>query len=181
LSNPTPLQDRINHYYFNLPGTNSFTLTATLTWLRPHSSVLGPASINNLNLFLYNTANGQLVLSSTSAVDNVEHIYIPTLPPGRYDLQVLKNAQNQVSAAETYALAFEFFNLPLSITQSNANAVISWPLAPAGFELLSTTTLGPSMVWTPVAAPVTVDTNASRNVVTVPESESNEFFLLRRP
>src|SRR6185437_2028248 len=139
LSNPTPLQDQINHYYFNLPGSNSFTLTATLTWLRPHSTILEPSSINDLNLFLYNTANGQLVLSSTSAVDNVEHLYSTTLPPGRYDLQVLKNAQTQVTTGETYALAFEFFNLRLSAVESTANVVLSWPIAPAGFELQSTT------------------------------------------
>ena len=181
LNNPTPLQDQINHYYFNLPGTNSFTLTATLTWLRPHSSILGPSGINDLNLFLYNTANGQLVLSSTSSVDNVEHLYKTKLPPGRYDLQVLKNAQSQVSASETYALAFEFFNMPMSIVQSNANVAISWPLAPTGFELQSSTNLGSSMVWTTVAATPTVDTNANRNVVTVPETGGNQFFRLQRP
>jgi hypothetical protein len=181
LTNPVGLNDRINHYYFNLSGSNSFTLTATLTWLRPHSSILGPSGINDLNLFLYNTANGQLVLSSTSAVDNVEHIYLPTLPPGRYDLQVLKNAQNQVSPDETYALAFEFFNVPLSITPSNQNVLLKWPLAPAGFELLSATNSGPSTVWSAVATPATVDTNASQNVVTVPLTGGNQFFLLRRP
>lgn len=181
LSNPTPLQDQINHYYFNLPGSNSFTFTATLNWLRPHSTVLGHASINDLNLFLYNTANGQLIRASTSTVDNVEHIYIPSLPPGRYDLQVLKNAQNEVSTSETYALAFEFFNTSMSITQSNANVVISWPLAPTGFQLQSSTNLGPSMIWTTVAQPLTVDTNASRNVVTVPETGGNQFFRLQRP
>jgi hypothetical protein len=181
LTNPDLSHDQINHYYFNLPGSHSFTLTATLTWLRPHSSIQGPSDINDLNLFIYNTANGQLMLSSTSAVDNVEHIYIPALPPGRYDLQVQKNAQNQVTAAETYALAFEFFNVPLSITSSNGNAVIKWPLAPAGFQLQSTTNLGQSMIWNAVAAPVTVDTNSSQNVVTVPISDGNQFFLLHRP
>ena len=181
LSNPTPLQDQINHYYFNLPASNSFTLTATLTWLRPHSTLVGPSSINDLNLFLYNTANGQLVLSSTSAVDNVEHLYTAALPPGRYDLQVLKNAQSEVSAGETYALAFEFFNVPLSIVQSNANVVLSWPLAPAGFELQSTTNITPPAVWTTVTAPVTVDTTSNRNVVAIPETGGNQFFRLQRP
>jgi hypothetical protein len=181
LANPDPLHDRINHYYFNLPGSNSFTLTATLAWLRPHSTILGTSGINDLNLFLYDTANGQLMLSSTSAVDNVEHIYIPALPPGRYDLQVLKNAQSQVSPGETYALAFEFFTMPLSITQSNGNAVISWPLAPAGFQLQSTGGITPPMTWSPVANAVAVDTNANVNAVTVPITGTNEFFRLQRP
>ena len=181
LSTPTPLQDSINHYYFNLSGSNTFTLTATLTWLRPHSSILGPSGINDLNLFLYNAANGQLVRSSASAVDNVEHIYIPALSPGRYDLQVLKNAQSQVSASETYALAFESFNLPLSVVQSNTNLVISWPLAPAGFNLQSTTNLSSPAVWSTVPSPVTVDTNANRNIVAVPETGGSQFFRLHRP
>ena len=181
LANADSSHDQINHYYFNLAGSNSFTLTATLTWLRPHSSILSASSINDLNLFLYNTANSQLILSSTSAVDNVEHLYVSTLPPGRYDLQVEKNAQGQVSASETYGLAFEFFNVPLSITGSNANAVLTWPLAPAGFELQSATNLGQSMIWTTVATPATVDTNANLNVVVVPQTGGNQFFRLQRP
>jgi hypothetical protein len=181
LANPDPLHDRINHYYFNLTGSNSFTLTTTLTWLRPHSTLLVASGINDLNLFLYNTATGQLMLSSTSAVDNVEHIYIPALPPGRYDLQVLKNAQSQVSLAETYALAFEFFTLPLSIAQSNGNVVISWPLAPTGFQLQSTASITPPVTWSPVANAVAVDTNANVNVVTVPITVTNQFFRLQRP
>ena len=181
VTNPDSSHDSINHYYFNLAGSNSFTLTATLTWLRPHSTIAGPSGINDLNLFLYNTSSGQLVLSSTSAVDNVEHIYSTALPPGRYDLQVLKNAQSQVSASETYALAFEFFNVQLSAAQSNNNVVISWPLAPTGFELQSSTNITLATVWTTVTTPVTVDTNANRNVVVVPENGGNQFFQLQRP
>jgi hypothetical protein len=181
LANTDSSHDQINHYYFNLPGSNSFTLTATLTWLRPHSSLLGASSINDLNLFLYNVSSGQMILSSTSAVDNVEHLYLPTLPPGRYDLQVEKNAQGQVSASETYGLAFEFFSVPLSVSSSNASAVITWPIAPAGFELQSNTNLSSPGTWTTVATPVTVDTNASRNVVVIPMSGGNQFFRLRRP
>jgi hypothetical protein len=180
LTNSDSSHDRINHYYFNLPGNNSFTGTATLTWLRPHSTPQNPLpAINDLNLFLYNTANGNLILSSTSAVDNVEHLYVPSLPPGRYDLQVEKNAAAQVSPAEAYALAFEFFSMPLSVSATNSNLVISWPLPPTGFQLQSTTNL--SAAWAPVAATVVVDTNANQNVVTVPIMAGNQFFRLQRP
>lgn len=177
LTNANTSHDRINHYYFNLAGSNSFTLTTTLVWLRQ----AGKTSINNLNLFLYNSANSNLVLTSTSAIDNVQHIYIPSLPPGRYDLQVEKNPNGEVSANETYALAFEFFNLSLSITQVDTNAVISWPLVPTGFQLQTTTNLSAPTVWTAVPAPVAVDTNASQNVVTVPLNGGNQFFRLQRP
>lgn len=177
LANADSSHDQINHYYFNLPGSNSLTLTATLTWLKPH----GSSSINDLNLFLYNTANGNLILSSTSTVDNVEHLFTSSLPPGRYDLQVQKNPHGEVSSSETYALAFEFFNLSLSIVQSNANVIISWPLAPAGFQLESGPSITPPVTWTPVTSAVTVDTNAHINVVTLPITATNQFFRLQRP
>jgi len=181
LTNPDPLHDQINHYYFNLSGNAPFTLTATLTWLRQHSTVLNPnMTLNDLNLFLYNTANGNLVLCSTSQVDNVEHIYVPSLPAGRYDLQVQKNPNGEVSANETYALAFEFFNLPMKIAQTNGQAVITWPLAPTGFELQSTSALNPPVTWSPVTNAVSVDTNANQNVVVLPITPTNQFFRLQR-
>jgi hypothetical protein len=139
------------------------------------------AGINDLNLFLYNTANSNLVLCSTSAVDNVEHIFLPSLPPGRYDLQVQKNPNGEVSSAETYALAFEFFNITLNIVQTNANATISWPLAPAGFQLESATNITPPVTWSPAAAPISIDTNENQNLVVLPITSGNQFFRLQRP
>jgi len=81
--------DGVNHYYFNVTNGVSeamFTATATLVWNRQRNK----SGINNLNLFLYNAANSNLVAVSTSAVDNVEHIFVPNLAQGRYDLQVWK-------------------------------------------------------------------------------------------
>lgn len=177
LTNSNASHDEVNHYYFNLAGGAPYTLTSTLVWLRQASKT----NINNLNLFLYDTDNSNLVLSCTSAIDNVQHLYIPSLPPGRYDLQVEKNPNGEVSASETYALAFEFFNLSMAITQVDTNVVISWPLVPTGFQLQSTTNLSPGSVWSAVAAPVSVDTNTSQNVVTVPLDGGNLFFRLQRP
>jgi subtilase family protein len=180
ITNADAGHDRIYHYYFNLTGSSSFTATATLTWQRPHSTQQNPLpGINDLNLFLYNTANSYLILSSASTVDNVEHLYVPSLPPGRYDLQVQKNAAGEVSPNETYALAFEFFSVPLSMLQTNGNFIISWPLAPAGFQLQSTTNL--TLPWSAVAASVVVDTNANQNQVTVPMTSGAQFFRLQRP
>src|SRR6185437_8244960 len=183
ITSPDPLHDKINHYYFNLTGSHVYTLTATLTWQRPHTVVPAqPMSINDLNLFLYNTANGNLVLCSTSMVDNVEHLTLPSLPPGRYDLQVQKNPNGEVSPSETYALAFEFFNIALTVRQTNNNnLVISWPLAPQGFKLASSSSINPSATWAPVTSPVTADTSANRDVVTVPMTGAVQFFRLQRP
>ena len=79
----------MNHYYFNVTngvGNAAFTATATLVWNRQQNKT----GINNLDLFLYNAANSNLVAVSTSPVDNVEHIFVPTTAQGRYDLQVLE-------------------------------------------------------------------------------------------
>jgi hypothetical protein len=173
----TASQDKISHYYFNLPGTNSYTLTATLVWNRK----AGNSTINDLNLFLYDLSNTNLTSSSVSTVDNVEHLFLPQLAPGRYDLQVLKKGSGQVSMNQSYALAFEFFNLALQIAPTNDSVAISWPAAPTGFTLQSTTSLTPPIAWTPVGAPVAVDTNASQNIVSVPADNPAEFFRLQRP
>src|SRR6185503_3575184 len=126
-----PLNDRVAHYYFNLP-TNSaaFSAAATLVWKK------GTGPLVNLELFLYETSSNRLVTCSTSSVDNVEHIFVPKLPAGRYDLQVLK--RSAVPLAESYALAFDFTPAKLSIARSGTNVVVSWPASPAGFALQTT-------------------------------------------
>ncbi len=172
----TTTQETVNHYYFNLTGSNAFTLTATLVWNKQYKA----AAINNLNLFLYNAASSNLVTCSTSMVDNVEHIFLPVLAPGRYDLQVLKlGSATQVSQGETYALAFEIFTMPLSAGLTNTNAVISWPMAPTGFQLQSATSLTPPVSWTSVANAVSIVDN--QNVVTLPSGSGNQFFRLVSP
>jgi hypothetical protein len=172
----TPTSDTVKHYYFRLSGSNPFTLTATLVWNKQASAT----NINNLGLFLYNAANSNLVTCSTSMVDNVQHIFLPTLASGRYDLQVLKwGSANQVSTSEIYALGFEMFNLPLSVRLTNHNAVISWPVAPTGFQLQSAASLNPPISWVAVTNPVAITTN--QNIVTIPPGGGDQFFRLDSP
>jgi hypothetical protein len=174
--------DRVNHYYFNLPNDPDhpwFTATATLAWNRQTNQ----SRINDLNLFLYDAISSNLVASSTSLVDNVEHVFVPQLPPGRYDLQVLKNGGSgttgkKVTTTETYALAFEFFCPTLQMAGSDTNAVVTWPVYPAGFALESTADLA-TTAWTPNAA-VPVITN-NQNQVVVGAGGGGQFFRLRRP
>lgn len=171
--------DAVNHYYFNvtnnLPGTK-YTATTTLVWNRQPNQ----AAINNLNLFLYNCANSNLVACSTSLVDNVEHIYVPQLAQGRYDLQVWKaGGAGIVSAAEPYALAFEFFSETLSIVQSGTNTTLKWPVYPAGFMVESTANLvAPN--WTASGLPPASITN-NMNSLKLNTTNANQFFRLRRP
>ncbi len=170
-------QDRVHHYYFNVPAStgDSFTFTATLTWNRE----AGQTSVKDLNLFLYSTS-GTLVAASTSSVDNVEHLFRTKLAPGRYDLQVFKNASgvNTGTATETYALAYEAFNIRLNIAKADNAVLVSWPVAPTGFVLQSTTNLS-TWIWTNVVNSISVSNN--QNVVTLPLSDPQRFFRLQRP
>ncbi len=171
--------DGVNHYYFNVTnGTNNalFTATASLVWNRQRNKT----NINNLDLFLYDAASSNLVTCSTSLVDNVEHIFMPQLPQGRYDLQVLKHGGTTVSANETYALAFEFFSPSLQIAQSGTNPALAWPVYPAGFLVEATTSLSPPVVWETNDIPASIVTN-NQNYILLNATNANEFFRLRRP
>ena len=169
--------DAVAHYYFNVTqgvSNATFTATATLVWDRQQFQ----NSINNLCLFLYNTANSNLVAVCTSAVDNVQHLFVPKLPQGRYDLQVLKKGGSYVSATETYALAYEFFSLPLNIARSGTNIVLKWPIYPAGFVLQAATNLA-APVWN-TNNPAPAVTNG-QNCVTLGATNGSQFFRLWRP
>ena len=106
-----PFQDATNHYFFDLtnPPNSSFQFTATLTWERQ----FGQSGINNLDLYFYDVLTNTLLGASISTVDNVEHLYLPTLASGRYDLEVFYNGASPIGlGGETYALAFDFAPVP---------------------------------------------------------------------
>jgi len=181
LSSSMPV-DRINHYYFNVTNGSSdapHTLTATLVWNRQQNE----SAINDLDLYLYDTANSNLVAESTSFVNNVEHLYVPVLPPGRYDLQVWKAGGNpangNITSSETYALAWEFFVQPLAIAGTETNVTLRWPAYPDGFRLQSTTNLVVPGTWMTLTNVPTVSTGT--NVVTLPTTNGTQFFRLKRP
>lgn len=167
------LNDRVAHYSFQLP-TNSpaYSATATLVWKK------GAGTLTNLDLFLYEATSNTLVTCSTSTVDNVEHLFVPKLPPGRYDLQVLKRGIAP-AGMESYALAFDFSPVQLAAGLSGTNVVISWPASPAGFTLQTATTLTAPVTWQNFAPGSTILSNAL-NTVTVPAA-SAQFFRLFRP
>jgi len=170
--------DAVSHYFFNLTNSVSnatFTATTTLVWNRQS----GQASINNLNLFFYKAANSNLVACSTSLVDNVEHIFVPKLAPGRYDLQVLKKGGSFVSAGEPYALAWEFFTETLNASKSGTNVVLSWPVFPDGFHVEATANLS-APNWSASGLPSPVVTN-NRNMILLNAANAPQFFRLRTP
>jgi hypothetical protein len=167
--------DAINHYCFgvtNGAGSSPFSATITLVWNRQYSQT----NINNLDLFLYNMSNGSLVASSTSQVDNVEHIFLPQLPAGRYDLEVLKHGGNVVSASETYALAFEFFTVKLAVTPAPGGVLVSWPVYPDAFQLQASS--GPNGSWSFLGA--TPGITNGQNCVLLGTGVPAEYFRLCR-
>jgi hypothetical protein len=182
----TTTADVVNHYYLNASNSvpdSTFTATATLVWNR----LTGMAGADNLDLFLYDAVSSNLIASSTSTVDNVEHLFVMNLPQGRYDLQVLKhggasyhNGGPVYSQSETYALAFEFFTMPLAISATDTNTILSWPVYPAGFRLLTSSSLTPSMTWIPATNTVQVS-GSSQNQVLLDSSGVGQLFLLQRP
>jgi Subtilase family len=170
--------DGVNHYYFNVTNGVSgaeFTATATLAWNRHRNKT----NINNLDLFLYDAVSSNLVACSTSLVDNVEHIFVPRLPQGRYDLQVLKKGEATVTASESYALAWEFFSPALSIMNTGTNIALTFPIYPAGFVVESTTNLS-SPGWSTNNLPPPVVTN-DQDVISTDSTNAAQFFRLRRP
>jgi hypothetical protein len=165
--------DRVAHYYFNLPTNGSaFSATATLVWKK------GSGALPNLDLFLYETASNTLVTCSTSSVDNVEHVFVPKLPAGRYDLQVLKRSVVP-PGSESYALAFDFAPVKLSMARFGTNVVVAWPASPAGFVLQAATSVDAPGAWQNVSTN-SVLSNAM-NTATFPAAASMQFFRLYRP
>ena len=178
-SSTSPARDTIHHYFFNV--TNSalapkFNLTATLVWNRQQ----GQSAINNLGLFLYDAANSNLVLCSTSLVDNVEHVYTTNLAAGRYDLQVWKaGGAGIVSAAEPYALAWEIFAEKLYLTRSGTNTTLTWPVYPAGFVVETATNLIlPNWNTNGISAPAITN---GLNSIPLNLTNGSRFFRLRKP
>ena len=171
-------KDAINEYDFTVTNSISnatFTGTLTLVWNRQ----LNQTNINHLNLYLYDLSNSQLVGASTSAVDNVQMIYLRNLPAGKYALEVLKAGGNTVSTSETYALAYEFFSTSLNLNRSGNSLVLSWPIYPAGFTLQTSTSLSRTNAsWSAVTNGVTLSNNMNRTVVSI--AGGNQFFRLQR-
>ena len=172
-------KDGVNHYFFNLSNGVSgakFSATATLVWNRHQSQ----SSINNLALYLYNAANSNLIMSSASLVDNVQHIYETNLVPGRYDLQVWKAATSVSGlASEPYALAWQFFSESAKAVRSGTNVTVVWPVYPAGFLVETTTNLAVPN-WIALTNFTSTVTNG-QNQLLLGATNSHQFFRLRQP
>jgi hypothetical protein len=170
----SPTNDAVGHFLFNVTNV---MVSATVVWNRP----FGAAGVNDLDLFLYDCANSNLIASSISYVNNVEHLYVTNLAAGRYDLQVVKyGGTNVVSDVETFALAWQLLPPPsLSISQGT-NPFLTWPIFPAGFVIEANTNLVTPGNWSTNQLPLTIFTNG-QNTLVLNATNAAQFFRLRQP
>lgn len=173
-----PADDAVNHYFFEVTnGDNApFTATLTLVWNRQSNQ----SGINRLALFLYNAANSNLVACSTSMVDNVQHIFLPRLTPGRYDMQVWKaGGLGIVSATETYAVVWAVTQAKLQIINNGTNVFLLWPVYPAGFHVEASPSLS-SPGWQTNNLPSPSISNQENEILLGP-TNNTLFFRLSEP
>ncbi len=122
-------------YFFDLPAGDTVPdLSVMLTWNRTIAGVWPTATTSNLanlTLKLYAASGftkGALIDSSESAVDNIEHIYKPSLAAGRYAIEV---TSNQVGVE--YGLAW--YSQPTVTIAATAPAAAETGLAAGTFTL----------------------------------------------
>jgi len=170
----SPTNDAVCHFLFNVTNVMA---SATVVWNRQ----IGATGVNDLDLFLYDCANSNLIASSISYVNNVEHLWVTNLPTGRYDLQIVKyGGTNVISDTETFALAWQLVSPPpLAISQGTTHA-LTWPFYPAGFAVEANTNLLSSGSWSTNQLPPTFFTNG-QNTLLINATNDVQFFRLRQP
>jgi hypothetical protein len=100
------VEEGVSHYRITTSGTGA--LITTLVWNKPYRA----KAINQMALYVYD-GSGNLLGSSVSTVDNVQHVYLTGLAAGTYEVEVVKTAgrlgtAGVVTGADVYALAWDF-------------------------------------------------------------------------
>lgn len=133
--------DNNRTYFFDVPeGAASSRFSATLVWHRATTYSAGSGysyGLTNLDFALYSvTANtftvGAALQTSASTVDNLEHLYVPALPPGRYALRV----SSPSISPTTYALAWR--TLPTVTVAATSTIAKEIDGTPASFTVTRT-------------------------------------------
>ena len=167
-------------YFFDIPaGDTASRLSAVLTWNRIVADTIagglwGNLSSNapDLSLRIYAATGftkGALVDESVSPVDNVEHLYAATLPPGRYALEVI-GSQTGIA----YGLAWNTVN-SVSIAATAPNAA-ERGLVPGTFTVTRSGTLAAALTVSYAisgnAAPG-IDYSGLNGSVTIPANQAS--------
>lgn len=169
------LTTTVHHYCFDVrAASNRFTFTATLDWNRAS----GASNADQLTLTLCNVTNAAIVAQSVSTVDNLQHLYVPNLAPGQYDLQVARLPY--LLTPDTYALAWQFYPIsPPSLSfSSTSNALtLSWPATPTIYNLQQATSLQAPISWSAVTNAQWL-TNGFVVVILAPPTNAAAFYRL---
>ena len=171
-------------YFFDIPAGGTSSLSVVLTWNRTIADTInGPAWGNpssllaNLTLKLFSASGftvGTQVDSSASTVDNVEHIWQPTLSPGRYAMEVTADTANvsygiawisvpTVTIAATMPTAAEIGAVPGQFTIARGGDTTA--ALTVGCAITGTATNGTDYVSIP--ASVTIPIGATSATVTI--------------
>ena len=137
----TTLLSAGRRYFFRVPTNRvAKTFSAALVWHRTILNTSGNYSslLPNLTLKLYaanNLTAGALISSSTSSLDNVEHLHLYNLPPGQYALEVTAN-----TLGHAFTLAWD--------AQVGAGPALIATRAPGGAVTLAASGLDPFVTYT---------------------------------
>ena len=181
--NTSSLTER--QYYFDIPvADGSPRFSATLTWHRVIADTLpGPSwgnlssTLANLSLRIYQASGftkGALVDESASTVDNVEHLYLTSLPAGRYVMEVSSDqtgtpyglawmTTSSVSVSATAPEAAERGSVPGSFTITRSGDLTN-PL-PVAYTLSGSAVAG-------------IDYAATSSSVVIPASQSSATVVI---
>lgn len=119
-----------NVYYFEVGESLKSEFSAVLVWnYEPTTSdfFTYTGSLKDLNLKLYKVDGSfglaDLVTHSSSAIDNVEHVYVKTLPAGRYALKVDGPTNVRYGVAWRNATVSATVTAPVIVTQPSSYTV----------------------------------------------------------
>ncbi|MCF7787184.1 MAG: hypothetical protein K9N47_13740 [Prosthecobacter sp.] len=172
-------------YFFSIPaGRYATTFSAALTWHRTINGFTGfySSTLSDLNLKLYAAASftpgSSALYSSTSTVDNVEHLFCYNLPPGQYMLVVTTSTNNR-----NYGLAWDaqLGNGP-ALTLQNLGGQVQIDAASLDPQLSYTLESSPDLLspWTAEQTFRTADTTpAFTHTWQTSQPASRYFYRLR--
>jgi hypothetical protein len=173
-------------YYFEVPAGQTLKFSTVLTWHRVLTAtntrwVNFASTLADLNLRLRNSTSsfslGTVVAESTSALDNVEHIYVPALPAGRYALEV------SGPAGTTYGIAWNGISSTVGTPTVVAPAITTQPVArsvtegqPATFSVTATGTT-PRYQWAKGGTAIAGATAASYTIAATTAANAGSYSV----
>jgi hypothetical protein len=176
---------------FFIEYTNTGTVTGMNNWLKT-GAIIGPltGSVQSASPGFRNAVANDFTLTNNSVCIGAANASVFGLPGREYFQNEITNRQWRIRSAARDIGAFESTStnnpvgpndaeprLQLSITKSNANVIVSWPLFAQDF-LLEQSPVGPSLTWN--SSPYAFATNATGIVVTAPIIAGGNLFRLRK-